>query len=110
MDITSKTAIPAGSKVFGGSPDTAPVAYRTASPLTYVRPGLPPTLQLQGTRDHLVPPSQATLLDDKLATAAVPHRTVLLPWAEHAFNAVWGSWPTQISYGVLNQFLTTYTH
>ncbi|WP_324192826.1 alpha/beta hydrolase [Nocardia transvalensis] len=100
---------PVESQVFGGSPETAPGAYHATSPLTYVRPGLPPTLQLQGTSDHVVPHGQATLLDERLATVGVPHRTVLLPFAEHGYNLFWGSWPSQINYGVLDQFLTTHT-
>ncbi|WP_167472385.1 hypothetical protein [Nocardia arthritidis] len=95
--------------VFGGPPAAAPQAYLATSPLTYVRPGLPPTLQLQGTSDHVVPHAQATMLDEKLTAAGVPHHTVLLPFADHGYNLIWGSWPSQISYGVLDQFLTTHT-
>ncbi|MBF6059810.1 alpha/beta hydrolase [Nocardia terpenica] len=100
---------PTESRVFGGAPATAPGAYLATSPLTYVRPGLPPTLQLQGTTDHVVPHNQATMLDERLTAAGVPHHTVLLPFTEHGYNVVYGSWPSQISYGVLDQFLTTWT-
>ncbi len=100
---------PTESGVFGGPPAAASQAYLATSPLTYVRPGLPPTLQLQGATDHVVPHGQATMLDEKLTAAGVPHHTVLLPFADHGYNLFRGSWPSQISYGVLDQFLTTHT-
>lgn len=102
-------ADPLQSKVFGGTPKTAPEAYRVTSPITYVRPGLPPTLQLHGSSDHVASDKMPALLDHKLAAASVPHRTVLLPYAEHGYNLFQGSWPSQISNGVLRQFLTTHT-
>jgi acetyl esterase/lipase len=95
---------------FGGDPRAVPDAYRTTSPVTYVRAGLPPTLQIQGSLDHIVPTSETRRMDDLLAKAGVPHRTVMLPWTEHAYDIFWGSWGTQISYGVIDQFLTTYAH
>jgi len=94
---------------FGGDPTAVPEAYRTTSPITYVRAGLPPTLQIQGSLDHIVPTSETRRMDDLLAKAGVAHRTVMLPWTEHAYDSFWGSWGTQISYGVIDQFLTTYT-
>ncbi|WP_167476657.1 alpha/beta hydrolase [Nocardia arthritidis] len=100
---------PTESAVFGGAPAATPQAYLATSPLTYVRPGLPPTLQLQGASDHVVPHGQATALDERLTAVGVPHHTVLLPYAEHAYNLHLGSWPGQISNGVLDQFLTAHT-
>lgn len=97
------------TKVFGGTPAALPAEYTTMSPMTYVRAGLPPTLQLIGSRDHVVPPAQATSLGDRLAAVGVAHRTVVLPWADHGFNGVWGNWSTQIAYGVLAQFLDAHT-
>jgi acetyl esterase/lipase len=93
---------------FGGDPTAVPDAYRTTSPITYVRAGLPPTLQIQGTLDHIVPTSEIRRMDDLLATAGVAHRTVMLPWTEHAYDVFWSSWGTQISYGVIDQFLSAY--
>lgn len=89
----------------GGSPAEFPDRYTAASPVTYVRPGLPPTLLLHGTRDHIVPYSQSTLLADRLAAAGVDHDLLALPYAEHAYDATWGDWATQISRRTLDRFL-----
>jgi acetyl esterase/lipase len=75
----------------GGSPAQAPEAYRVASPVTYAqRTLLPPTLLIQGARDHIVKPRFPRELQGKLRASG--NRAVLLelPWAEHAFDAVPG--------------------
>ncbi|WP_084655550.1 alpha/beta hydrolase [Nocardia altamirensis] len=95
--------------VFGGSTDTALQAYRVTSPLSYVRPGLPATLLLHGRSDHFVNVAQTTELDTALTKVAVPHRSVLLPWTEHAYTLIWSSWSTQITRGVLDHFLAAHT-
>lgn len=115
---TDNTALPRDSgapdlmaevarKHFGGSVRTVPEAYRATSPLTYVRRGLPPTLLIHGEVDHLVPASQASRMATALDRAGVQNRLLMLPWAEHVFDGTWGMWQTQISYGVLEQFLRT---
>jgi acetyl esterase/lipase len=53
----------------GGSRDKIPAAYVSASPLNYVRPGLPPVLTIHGTVDRLVPYEQAKLLHAALLEA-----------------------------------------
>ncbi|GAA2781780.1 alpha/beta hydrolase [Saccharopolyspora taberi] len=93
------------AKYYGGTPETMPAEFRASSPVTYVRPGLPPTLLVHGANDHLVPAGQSAILRDRLAAAGVLNREVVVPWADHAFDLKWGSWPTQIAYGVLAQFL-----
>jgi acetyl esterase len=40
---------------------------REASPITYVKPGMPPFLLIHGTRDATVPFHQATVMCDKIA-------------------------------------------
>jgi acetyl esterase/lipase len=65
------------------------------SPMAHVRPGLPPTLVVQGDRDHLIPPTQGADLAAKLQAAGVAGRAVTVPWAEHNFTGHWGSWGAQ---------------
>jgi acetyl esterase/lipase len=72
----------------GGTPETARVAYQSASSATLVTPRAPPTLILQGELDINVFREQAERLDRKLAEAGVPHALVSLPWAGHAFDLV----------------------
>ncbi|MGN2640157.1 alpha/beta hydrolase fold domain-containing protein [Nocardia takedensis] len=89
----------------GGPPESVPDRYAAASPLTYVRPGLPPTLLLHGTRDHVVPFDQSRALTEALEGAGVPHTLQPLPYAEHGYDVAWGVWPTQISRHVFAEFL-----
>ncbi|GIG56091.1 hypothetical protein Lfu02_04630 [Longispora fulva] len=92
----------------GGTPQQQPEHYRLASPVTYVRAGLPPTLLMHGERDHVVPYQQSPELAAKLAAAGVPHELVSVPYAEHIFDFAWGSWGTQICRHTLEVFLARY--
>jgi acetyl esterase/lipase len=93
------------AKHLDGTPETNPESHRRTSPTTYVRPGLPPTLLVQGSVDHLVPHDQATALSGRLNAVGVPHRELQLPWADHVFDRAWGYWPSQVYRGVTEQFL-----
>ncbi|MEV6767070.1 alpha/beta hydrolase [Nocardia sp. NPDC051030] len=90
----------------GGTPDQYPDRYAAASPITYVRPGLPPTLLMHGTRDHVVPEAQSITLAEKLAATAIDHDLLLIPYGEHVYDFTWGDWGTQISRHVFAEFLT----
>jgi len=72
----------------GGTPQTAPAAYDSASAVTLVTPAAPPTLILHGELDVNVFHRQAELLDRQLGAAGVPHALVSLPWAAHGFDLV----------------------
>ncbi len=56
---------------------------RRVSPLTYVRPGLPPILTIQGDADPIVPYSHSVRLQEALAKADVPHELVTIPGGKH---------------------------
>jgi dipeptidyl aminopeptidase/acylaminoacyl peptidase len=58
----------------GGSRGKMPAVYKAASPITYVRPGLPAVLTLHGTTDSIVPYEQAERLHAALARAGVAAR------------------------------------
>jgi acetyl esterase/lipase len=90
----------------GGSPAQAPVAYRTASPITYAKQTLPPTLLIQGARDHLVKPRFPRELQRMLLASG--NRAVLLeiPWAEHAFDAVFVGIGNRLALHYIEQFLS----
>ena len=66
----------------GGQPDREAVA-KAVSPLTYVRPGLPPIITIHGDHDPTVPYTQAQRLDAALAKAGVPHELVTIPNGSH---------------------------
>ena len=85
----------------GGTPEQQPDLYKEASPINYPRPNLPPSLLIYAGRDHLVQAKFGRQLYDKLK--ATNNRAVYLeiPWAEHAFDAVF--------FGVSNQLALYYT-
>lgn len=71
----------------GGMPDRQAVAKR-ASPLTYVRKGLPPILTIHGDADTVVPYVHATRLHNALEGAGVANELLTIPGAGHGgFNA-----------------------
>jgi acetyl esterase/lipase len=53
------------------------------SPLTYVRPGLPPILTIHGDNDKLVPYSQAVRLHEALTKAGVKNQLYTIPGGGH---------------------------
>jgi dipeptidyl aminopeptidase/acylaminoacyl peptidase len=66
----------------GSRSDRANVAARV-SPLTYVRPGLPPVLTIHGGADPIVPHDHAVQLHQALDTARVPNQLVTIPDGGH---------------------------
>jgi len=56
---------------------------KRVSPLTYVRPGLPPVLTIHGDADPTVPYSQAVRLQQALAGAGVSAELVTVPGGKH---------------------------
>ncbi len=70
----------------GGTPAEKPREYRQASPLTYVSPGDAPMLLFQGTRDPLVPHTQAIAMTEAMTRYNVPGRVELLVGASHGWG------------------------
>jgi acetyl esterase/lipase len=58
-----------------------------ASPLTYAKPGYPPTLIIQGNRDEIVPEAEATTMYDALNKAGVPVELHMFAGQPHGFDA-----------------------
>ncbi|WP_199742363.1 alpha/beta hydrolase [Streptomyces triticirhizae] len=92
-------------EMLGGTEDEAPEAYRDASPLRHVRPGLPPTLLLQGGWDMLNSPEDNRRLAAELERAGVPHGLVEMPAAEHMFDLNWGGFGSQLARAEITRFL-----
>jgi len=72
----------------GGTPNALPAAYRRASPLTFVRPGLPPTFFICGRRDQLVRIAFQRTMRDALRAHGDHVTAIELPWSDHAFDAI----------------------
>ncbi|WP_008317702.1 alpha/beta hydrolase [Leptolyngbya sp. PCC 6406] len=85
----------------GGSPQAVPDLYHQASPATYVRSNLPPTLLVYAGRDHVVQAKFGRQLHRQLQAAGNQAIFLEIPWAEHAFDAVFN--------GVSNQLALYYT-
>jgi len=66
----------------GSLPNKDEIAKRV-SPLTYVRPGLPPILTIHGDKDQLVPYNHATRLHEALTKAGVPNQLVTIRNGRH---------------------------
>ena len=66
----------------GSMPNRVDVAKR-ASPLTYVRAGLPPIISIQGDEDPVVPYSHSVRLQDALKKAGVTGELVTIPKGKH---------------------------
>ncbi|MEV5827702.1 alpha/beta hydrolase [Spirillospora sp. NPDC052242] len=83
--------------MMGGSPAERPAAYRAASPIRHVRPGLPPTLLIHGGRDMFAPPRDSRALAARLTAAGVPNRLVEISHAGHMFDLNWGGFASRIA-------------
>jgi acetyl esterase/lipase len=97
---------PAKLRAFlGDAPEREPERYRALSPTERVTTKAPRTLLVQGGRDQFVRPDQMDRLASRLAAAGVAHDTLLIPYAQHAFDFVPGSFSSQILESVLRDFL-----
>ena len=56
---------------------------RTVSPLTHVRPGVPPVITIHGDADPVVPYSHGVRLHEALAKAGVANQLVTIKGGQH---------------------------
>lgn len=92
----------------GGSPTTATEAIRLASATTHVKAQTPPTLLFHGGRDQLVRDEHMNLLAEKLTQHNIPHRTLLIPYAQHAFDYNFNGWGSQLARPLILDFLNAH--
>jgi acetyl esterase/lipase len=86
---------------FGGTPKEFPDLYYQASPINAVKPNLPPSLLIYGSRDHIVESKYGRGLAKSLKQQGNQAVFIEIPWADHAFDSVFQ--------GVSNQFALYYT-
>jgi acetyl esterase/lipase len=72
--------------LLGGGPGDSPEMFALATVPTHVRPGLPPTLLIQGDQDVLVPVEPARELYQRLQEVGVHAEYLELPQTDHAFE------------------------
>ena len=89
----------------GGSPKEYPELYRQASPIYAVKPGLPPTLLVYGGRDHVVRPEYGRALYRQLLATQNKAVFIEIPWAEHAFDAIFSGPSNQLALYHTERFL-----
>lgn len=70
----------------GGTPEEKPEEVKRASPITFVSKDDPPVLTFQGTKDPLVPHTQAFTLTDAMTQAGGAGRVELLIGAGHGWG------------------------
>lgn len=75
-------------RFLGGPPTQLRKRYLEASPLTYASRAQPPTLIIQGGRDHIVKPRFAREFVEKLRLNGTRAVLLEIPWAEHGFDAI----------------------
>jgi acetyl esterase/lipase len=64
---------------------TCPERVQAANPITYVKPGVPPTLILHGTKDAAIPAQQSVLLFQALAGSGTEVTLCLIEGLGHGF-------------------------
>lgn len=85
----------------GGSPQQLPKQYEIASPISYVKNKVAPTLLIYGSQDHVVEAKYGREIYQGLRKQGNTAVLLEIPWAEHGFDAVFN--------GVSNQLALYYT-
>lgn len=89
----------------GGTPDSARDLYRALSPTLRVTENAPRTLLIHGGRDQFVSKENTEQMADRLHQATVRYETLIIPYAQHGFDFVFGGFSEQIVEVVLMKFL-----
>lgn len=89
----------------GGSPTEVPQLYRLASPISYVTTQMPPTLLVYASRDHIVEVRFGQKMYERLRTVGSTVVFLKIPWAEHAFDAVFQGPSNQLALYYTERFL-----
>lgn len=89
----------------GGEPEQFFDLYQQASPINYVKNNLPPTLLINGRRDHLVEIGYSKTFSQKLQANNNSVVFLEIPWAEHAFDVVFSGISNQIALYYTERFL-----
>ncbi|NEQ73825.1 MAG: alpha/beta hydrolase [Okeania sp. SIO2C9] len=94
----------------GGTPDELLELYQKASPKSYVRTALPPSLLVYAGRDHIVQPKFGRILYTQLRATGNQAIFLEIPWAEHSFDAVFPGISNQLALYYTERFLASVLH
>jgi acetyl esterase/lipase len=89
----------------GGSLEELPNQYQIASPINYLTHPVPPTLLVYGSRDHLVEARFGRQMYERLHNFGNTAVFLEIPWAEHAFDAVFNGVSNQLVLYQTERFL-----
>jgi acetyl esterase/lipase len=111
-EFWSAASVPGGAPSFpevytGGTPSEFPDRYAAASPLRLIRPGLPPTLLIAGSIDHVVHLTSVEDFAKRLGAVGVDCSLVVIPYADHGFDGVPNAYAGQIVEGVVAAFIAS---
>jgi acetyl esterase/lipase len=94
----------------GGTPTDLPELYKQASPGQLVTRRLPPTLLVYGGQDHLVESRFGRKLATNLQSFGTPTVFIEIPWANHAFDAIFNGTSNQLALYYTERFLAKLLH
>ena len=89
----------------GDTPDKMPESYAAASPISYARGRVPPTLLVFGGRDNIVEPRYGRQLRDTLLASGNQVAYLEIPWAEHAFDEIFNGPSSQLALFYTERFV-----
>ena len=89
----------------GGTPTEFPELYRQASPLNAVKAALPASLLIYGGKDHIIQSKYGKNLAQKLKYQGNQAVFIEIPWADHAFDAVFSGMSNQLALYYTERFL-----
>jgi acetyl esterase/lipase len=88
-----------------GTPQSVPELYRQASPINAVKPALPPSLLIYGGKDHIIESKYGKNLAQQLRSQGNQAVFIEIPWADHAFDAVFSGLSNQLALYYTERFL-----
>lgn len=89
----------------GGTPEQFPELYRQASPVNAVKSSLPPSLLIYGGKDRIVESRFGKYLAQTLRLQGNQTIFIEIPWADHAFDAVFSGLSNQLALYYTERFL-----
>ncbi len=89
----------------GGTPTDFPDLYRQASPYQQLNQKQIPSLLIYGGKDHLVEARYGKKLADRLRSFDTPTVYIEIPWANHAFDAIFNGTSNQVALYYTERFL-----
>jgi acetyl esterase/lipase len=89
----------------GGTPTEFPELYHQASPINAVKPALPASLLIYGGKDHILESKYGKHLAQSLRSPGNKAVFIEIPWADHAFDAVFSGLSNQLALYYTERFL-----